>query len=419
MSNFDLNIHNYTQTDLEEIFNLKDYYQFNELEENASKLIKNITSNTKVTEDVKKNTIDFINKAKSILESYSMPNITSVDVKSQPKPLPPAVYQPTHASDYFPPLINPVKKENRNIVLNIDSRFRENYYVSQSSDFHVTLPMRINSVVTMQLSAIEFPPTAFFSISKTLSNNYFWLRAGSQTAGDLEETLIEMPDGNYTPTDTCTLINTYLQSQTTTTYIQYIFFSVNEDNNSGSGQLVVGINTSFPFTTPFNFEIDLQSAKNGTPDFSTPLPLKLGWKLGFRNGKYTGNSAYISEGVLNLNGASYLYLSIDDYNNYSNTFFSAFNESLLNNNILARIAVQSSRGNAITFSNIGIVSTAREYYGPVNIEKLHIQMLDEYGRNINLNNMDFSFVLSFTTGTQVAAWPNSNEGLGEKPASSS
>lgn len=417
MSNFDLNIHNYTQKDLEEIFNLNDTYQFNELEENASKLVKNIMSNTEVTEHVKKNTIDFINKAKSILESSSMPNITSVDVKSQPKPLPPAVYQPTHASDYFPPLINPVKKENRNIVLNIDSRFRENYYVSQSSNFHVTLPMKINSVVNMKLSAIEFPPTAFFSISKTLSNNYFWLRAGSQTAGDLEETIIEMPDGNYTPTDTCILINTYLQTQTTTTYLQYIFFSVNEDNNSGSGQLVVGINTSFPFETPFNFEIDLQSAKNGTPDFSTPLPLKLGWKLGFRNGKYTGNSAYISEGVLNLNGASYIYLSIDDYNNYSNTFFSAFNESLLNKNILARIAVQSSRGNAITFSNIGIVSTAREYYGPVDIEKLHIQMLDEYGRNINLNNMDFSFVLSFTTGTQVASWPNPNEGLDEKPAS--
>lgn len=417
MANFDLNIHNYTQKDLEEMFNLNDSYQFHELEENSTKLVNNIMSNTEVTEDVKKNTIDFINKAKSLLETSSMPNITSVDVKSQPKPLPPSVYQPTHASDYFPPIINPVKKENRNIVLNIDSRFRENYYVSQSSNFHVTLPMKINSVVNMKLSAIEFPPTAFFSVSKTLANNYFWLRAGSQTAGDLEETIIELPDGNYTPSDTCTLINTYLQTRTTSTYLQYIFFSVNESGNSGSGQLIVGINTSFPFATPFTFEIDLQSAKNGTPDFSTPLPLKLGWKLGFRNGKYTGNSSYISEGVLNLNGASYVYLSVDDYNNYSNTFFSAFNESLLNKNILARIAVQSSRGNAITFSNIGIVSTAREYYGPVDIERLHIQMLDEYGRNINLNNMDFSFVISFTTGTQVAAWPNPNEGLGENPAS--
>jgi len=408
MANFDLNIKNYTQKDLEEIFNLKSSYQVSELEDNASKLAKNITSNTDISEDVKKKTIAFITKGRDLLETYALPNLSVVELKSQPKSLPPSMYHPTHPSDYFPPMINPVKKENRNIVLNIDSRFRDNYYVTQPSNFHAVLPMKINSVVNMKLSAIEFPPTAFFSVSKTLANNFFWVRAGSETAGDLEETLIEMPDGNYTPLDTTTLFNTYMQSLTTTTYLQYIYFSVNQNdaNTSGSGQLVVGIVESFPFSTPFKFEIDLQAAKNGAPDFSTPLPLKLGWKLGFRNGKYTGNSAYITEGVLNLNGASYVYLSIDDYNNYNNTFFSAFNESLLNKNILARIAVQSSRGNAITFSNIGIVSTAREYYGHVNIERLHIQMLDEYGRNINLNNMDFSFVLSFTTGKRVAEWPN-------------
>ena len=109
--------------------------------------------------------------------------------------------------------------------------------------------------------------------------------------------------------------------------------------------------------------------------------------------------------MVNLSGASYIFLAVDDYNNYSNTFFSAFNESLLNKNILARLAVQSSRNSAITFSNVGRLTTARQYYGSVDIEKLHIQMLDEYGRILNLNNMDFSFVLKFTTGTQVAAWP--------------
>ena len=112
------------------------------------------------------------------------------------------------------------------------------------------------------------------------------------------------------------------------------------------------------------------------------------------------SSAYVSEGVVNLTGATYLYLAIDDYNNFHNTFYSAFNQSLLNKNILARIAVQSSQGNAVTFSNIGIVSTAREYYGPVNIERMQIQLLDEYGRILNLNNMDFSFCLSFTTAKE-------------------
>jgi hypothetical protein len=255
----------------------------------------------------------------------------------------------------------------------------------------------------MELSAIEFPPTAFYSVSKMLGNNFFWLRAGSTSAGDLEETEIIIPDGNFTAYDAVELINTFLATLSTTTYLQYIYFSVNENasGTSGSSQLLVAVKESYPFGTPFNFIIDLQANINGLPDYSTPLPLKLGWKLGFRNGIYVNNSAYVSEGVLNLAGASYLYLAIDDYNNANNTFFSAFNESLLNKNILARVAVQSSVSSAVTFSNIGLITTPREYYGPVNIEKMQIQMLDEYGRIINLNNMDFSFCLTFTTGEDV------------------
>jgi hypothetical protein len=78
----------------------------------------------------------------------------------------------------------------------------------------------------------------------------------------------------------------------------------------------------------------------------------------------------------------------------------------LNKNIIARIAVQSSVSSAVTFSNIGLITTPREYYGPVNIEKMQIQMVDEYGRIVNLNNMDYSFCLTFTTGEDVPAMYN-------------
>ena len=36
-----------------------------------------------------------------------------------------------------------------------------------------------------------------------------------------------------------------------------------------------------------------------------------------------------------------------------------------------------------------------KYFGPVDIQRLTIQILDEYGRVLDLNNMDWSFVLSF------------------------
>ncbi len=408
MSKFDLNLNNYTKVELEEMFQLTPNYTDTDLLQKEQGLRENIMSDGAVEPMVKIQTLKFIEQAKQILLADKAPTLAVATIKPEPAKVPTQIYMPTHPSEYFPGWVNPVKKRNRSIVLNIDTRFRESYYVTQPSNFHINLPMKINSVVNMELSAIEFPPTAFYSVSKMLGNNFFWLRAGSAAASDLEETAVIIPDGNFTAFDAVELINTFLQSLTTTTYLQYIYFSVNENatGTSGSSQLLVAVNESYPFGTPFNFIIDLQADINGVPDYSTPLPLKLGWKLGFRNGIYINNSAYISEGVLNLAGASYLYLAIDDYNNANNTFFSAFNESLLNKNILARIAVQSSVSAAITFSNIGLITTPREYYGPVNIEKMQIQMLDEYGRIINLNNMDFSFCLTFTTGEDVPTMYN-------------
>jgi hypothetical protein len=408
MSKFDLNLKNYTKVELEEMFQLTPTYTDTELLQKEQVLRENILSDGAVEPMVKIQTLKFIEQAKQMLMADKAPTLSVATIKPEPAQVPTQIYMPTHPSEYFPGWVNPVKKRNRNIVLNIDTRFRESYYVTQSSNFHINLPMKINSVVTMELSAIEFPPTAFYSVSKMLGNNFFWLRAGSDAAGDLEEIAVIVPDGNFTASNAVDLINTFLQTQTTSTYLQYIYFSVNENATatSGSSQLIVAVNESYPFGTPFTFIVDLQADINGVPDYSTPLPLKLGWKLGFRNGIYINNSAYVSEGVLNLAGASYLYLAIDDYNNANNTFFSAFNESLLNKNILARVAVQSSVSAAVTFSNIGLITTPREYYGPVNIEKMQIQMLDEYGRIINLNNMDFSFCLTFTTGEDVPSMYN-------------
>jgi hypothetical protein len=73
-----------------------------------------------------------------------------------------------------------------------------------------------------------------------------------------------------------------------------------------------------------------------------------------------------------------------------------FNSSLLNKNILARISLQSGTFNILLQNNLNIVTTAREYFGPVNINNFNVQLLDAYGRIVDLNNMDFSFCLTLT-----------------------
>ena len=50
-----------------------------------------------------------------------------------------------------------------------------------------------------------------------------------------------------------------------------------------------------------------------------------------------------------------------------------------------------------SINNGNLVAAPRHYFGPVNITKLQIQVLDEYGRILDFNNMDFSFVLYFLT----------------------
>ena len=48
-------------------------------------------------------------------------------------------------------------------------------------------------------------------------------------------------------------------------------------------------------------------------------------------------------------------------------------------------------------NNLSLVTTPREYFGPVNIQTMNVQLLDEYGRIVDLNNMDFSFCVTLTT----------------------
>jgi hypothetical protein len=190
----------------------------------------------------------------------------------------------------------------------------------------------------------------------------------------------------------------------TNSSLQYVFFSLNEAAGpNGNDRVTVGINPSYTGSS-FKFSINFLLDANGNVD-SVPLQQKLGWLMGFRRTVYIGQNSYTSEGILDLSGPKYLFLVVDDYNNNVNeNFFSAFNSSILQKNILARIAIGPNIGAPfVTLDTVasGSFSTPRVYFGPVDIQKLHIQLLDEYGRVLNLNGTDFSFVLALTTAYDI------------------
>jgi hypothetical protein len=411
---FDLDINNYTQNELAEMLELPPNYDNNILEMKLSKLRENIINNSKVNKDVQNNTINFLVKVKNVLikgtseksdrntfltekfaqlynSNYALKTSELDDINEhmvQVRPMKPFLI--SDPGEFFPGVINPLRRSTIRKNLNIDSRFRENYYSTASSNFQITLPMNFDNVLRMQLNAIELPIT-YYNVSKQYGNNFFQITVNTSTA------IVSIPDGNYTGDGIVNAINNQLTILGGD--FAKVLFLLNINNNSGSGQMMVGPKTGETITA---LTLNFQTDRLGYDDNSTPLPLKFGWALGFRNGKYVNNLNYVSEGVVDMTGPRYIYLVIDDHNNnVNNGFYSAFNSSMLNNNILARISLQSRPFDVQISNNLNIITTPREYFGPVNLQNMTVQLLDEYGRILDLNNMDFSFCVTLITAYDV------------------
>jgi len=127
------------------------------------------------------------------------------------------------------------------------------------------------------------------------------------------------------------------------------------------------------------------------------LQTKLGWMLGFRKGSYTGHNTYTSEAPVFMKYPRYLYVCVDDYVNSNNDYFtSAFNQSILNKNILARIDyAYLTQSEGYRQSLVARPNTTRTYFGPIDIQRMKISLIDEFGNSVNLQKLDWSFTLSY------------------------
>ena len=421
--NFDLNIGNYNKSELEEILELPSNYDENIIQMQETKLRQNIMSDLSIPATIKTKTINFISNVKNALTINIQKNNSANNLKLGSKfdnlaktygnvynmnknleksdvtdaggtyiiKQPSTPYGQSSPSEFYQGSLNPLNKRILRQNINIDTRFRENYYTSQSSNFHLDLPIRLTQVVSLQLSAFELPST-FYAVSKVFGNNFFVI---SLPDTSIEPLIVTLPDGNYTYLTLQTYINTFLLTAPGYTNIQFLadINTPGGTGSGGSGKMVVG-----SINGDINFVLNFQTDRYGNDDKQTPLPLKLGWLMGFRSGYYENNATYVSEGLIDLLGPKYIYLVVDDFNNnVSDGFYGAFTSSILNKNILARITLQGSVFNIITQNNLLLVTTARQYFGPVDIQKMQIQLLDEYGRILDLNNMDYSFCLTFQT----------------------
>ena len=304
-----------------------------------------------------------------------------------------------------PGIINPIKVHTLNKAINIDSRFRDNYFNTPSGSFSVTLPTRILNCVQMRIGNLAIPLT-FYTFTQKLGNTTFVV-----TLNETNRFVVNIPDGNYnTPfrniTGAQTVEDVVNQSLIAAGIDPLTQLCYRIDRATGKSSFAVPVPSGSGVST-FTIQFNCDSEGNILADDN--VQLRLGWILGFRLGTYIGGpssagsgAAVVSEGICFTKGPRYVFLAVDEFTNSVNDYFySAFQSSLLPNNILTRIDIGTLRDGYGFFqladgeSFTTQVNTSRSYFGPITIEKLKLTLYDEYGRVLDLNNMDWSITLSF------------------------
>ena len=81
--------------------------------------------------------------------------------------------------------------------------------------------------------------------------------------------------------------------------------------------------------------------------------------------------------------------------NQNDYFVTAFLNSISKGNILAKVQIAHGKNTTGFEDSSDGTLKMREYFGPQDINRLKIQILDDYERIIDINKTDYSLTLEF------------------------
>ena len=416
--NFDLDTSNYSKEDYYEIFNLDKSLSITEslLNEKHKTLLNNIknenidpaqkTEISNFLTECKKNLLEIIKKDGNykLINSDFIQNMNhSVTFNNSHQ-----VIKKDGSDEYHTNKINPLPKNTTSTLLNINTKFRKNFYETSATDFVLDLPEEFKNVVSITVVSVQVPNSNYTFCSSYGTNEFtvelFDISGNpDETADSNPQThVVKIKEGIYTGPILQDYLNTSVFSQGPLQRIgckydgisrKFRFFRDLRDVSDG------GFPKDTTGKTKYAFNLDFRL----NDDKTRPIQMNMGWILGYRQQYYNWQENYVDASGVNFKmdqgynpeavydnlGSRYFILCIDDFNkNYSNTLSSPFTESVFNNE--TAIAKVPNNPNSINFDDI-FYQSRRNYFGPVNIKKLKIQLLDELGRVVDLNNNDFSF----------------------------
>lgn len=290
-------------------------------------------------------------------------------------------------------LINMITPSTFDRTLNIDTRFRDNYESTNSNDFMVELNDEFKNVLSMEVVSIEVP------------NNRYQIEEGNNTfkisevlfSGAINTYTIRLEPGNYG--SSTNVVDYFTGDFNTEQYPEGNFrlFGQYDEVTEINTRFILRINDRTGFTEIYAKDITskviLEFNENPNNKYKD-----IGFLLGYTNILYTGSNKYISEKIFQINGLSYFYLAIDDYNNNSiRSITNNLKNSNVSEDVISRFALIANRfgGNFDEKRFSGSTGRKRIYQGTVDIKKLHIRLLDEFGDPLDIKNGDWFITLLF------------------------
>jgi hypothetical protein len=325
-----------------------------------------------------------------------------------------------------------VKKSTKMKYLSIDSKFCDEYGTSTVANIQYTLPERMNDVKSMEIISLELPMT-MYNISSVVGNNNFNVTA-IDASGELykgQSVALIIPDGNYTIKSLWLKISSLLSVNDITRRLNFHYISMPSPQPDAYFFYYDALGDQPPSARTFYNMYSIDFTSNGKYNFKNSL----GWLLGYRspihivqyrydqepsgglgwhpeyispNGPDTGSEnyqtdgqpIYIPEKYTDLLGPKYLYLAVDEYTSGNQTsFISQVNTTFIGKNIMAKIVLDTTKYGYGTILPVGkqvgnLFCQKRLYNGRVDIQKLNIQILNEYGNPVDFNGMDFGMTFS-------------------------
>jgi hypothetical protein len=453
-TDLDLNIDHYDIADLETFFHLTSPYTQNDVQQKEHEIRTLLLSSGHIAKHFQRDLILFLEEGKTQLLTQLVQEKahTTIPPTYPPPvphtyPVPPAripareqdvimrprtEFQYQQSSEFFEGKLNPINTRILKQALSIDTRL---YDQSKSNtEYILSLPNKISKVVSLECISFEITSQSLFNISASLGNHRIFMTIHTSkpttygtvdpslrppilpTPNDGQPTLLKDPpptsqqpvlqeniilpvetnkkayvhtyivaDGNYTID---TLLETLNAISKTVDDTPFVLLEWKQDPLDSKKTIVALNENEFR-----QYEETIESVTMSL--YETNVDVKqsftsLGYLLGFTNNVYQAQTNYMSNIPANVHAAlPYFYLSIEDYQNRSIVSFPpAFSQMSMASSQLARISLNHQT------NEVKMVSIPRKYFGPIDVNRLQIRLMDPYGKNVNIHT-NFSFCLLF------------------------